>query len=144
MNRLKSVLMCGALLFPAFASGNEIPTPGDLFDALYPSFQKHRISEAEVCVNGACETYPVALDRGRVVSDKPGADDTVSAEGHTVSAVGEILGVASKQVGAGGRVIIDYEKRPDGTFKVHVEASFGVGSAAAAAASAAPPPKDDK
>lgn len=144
MNLLKSVLLCGALIFPALASGGETMTPGELFDALYPTFQKHRISEAEVCVNGACETFPLVVDRGRVVSDKPGADDTVGADGHTAAAVGEILGVAGKQVGAGGRVVLDYEKRPDGTFKVHVEASFGVGSAAAAAASAAPPPKDDK
>lgn len=134
----KAALTCG-LFISGIASA--APTPAELFDQLAPIFRDHRVSEAEICVDGTCQAFPNLVWDRKTVSDKPGVDDTAGAEGFgAAGAVGSIVGDIGKQVGAGGRVVVDYERKPDGYLKIRVEASFGVGSAASSAASASPPP----
>jgi hypothetical protein len=63
--------------------------------------------------------------------------------GGVADAVSDIVGAAAKSVGIGGRVVVDYEKKPDGYIKVRVEASFGTGAGAAAGAGASNPDNPD-
>jgi hypothetical protein len=139
----KLLLTCG--LFLASHAAAAAPTHAELFDRLIPIMQDHRVSELDLCIDAVCENYSGLVWDRKTVSDKPGVDDLVGAEGHgAAAAVGDIVGQVGKQVGAGGRIVVDYEKKTDGSLKIRVEASFGVGSAAAGAASVAPPqnPKD--
>jgi hypothetical protein len=115
------------------------PTPKDLFEKFGAKVMEKNpnISEFEVCIESSCDTFfPSDIPR-RV---NPGAAADPSTAGTSVAdAVGDIIGHASKAVGVGGRVVVDYEKKADGSIKVRVEASFGTGAGAAAGASSSNP-----
>lgn len=96
------------------------------------------ISEFEVCIENDCETF-FPSDIPRKAGDGPAASADPSAVNTVADAVGDIVGKAAKSVGVGGRVVVDYEKKADGSIKVHVEASFGTGAGAAAGAGASNP-----
>lgn len=113
------------------------PTPRIFFEKFAAQvMQKNSsITEFEVCIESTCETF-LQTDIPR----KPGMVADPSNAGTSVAdAVGDIVGNAAKAVGVGGKVVVDYEKKADGSIKVRVEASFGTGSGAAAGASGSNP-----
>lgn len=104
-------------------------------ETLKPIFAEHpEITEIEVCLEDVCETYFRERRGGSadLMYQRPKGSDDANIAG----AVGEIVGSVGSKVGAGGRVVVDYHKKPNGEVKIHVEASFGVGAAAEAAAGA--------
>jgi hypothetical protein len=124
------------------ASSARAETPDSLYQEMLPTLVKHQeITEIELCVEDDCKTFRPVWERKGGSSELLYQAPKGSDEG-VAGAVGEIVGTVGKKVGAGGRVVVDYHKKPDGEIKVHVEASFGVGSAAEAAAGGGV--KDDK
>jgi hypothetical protein len=127
---MKRLLIALALATPAFAS----QVHDDMHDAIMPVLNQHpQITEVEICTNGSCEIF--AQRKGgsaEILYQRPKGG---GEEGSIANAVGGIVGAASSKVGAGGRIVVDYHKKPNGEVKVHVEVSIGVGAAAEAAAS---------
>lgn len=108
-------------------------TPRQLFEKIgQPVMEKNpSINEFEVCIESVCETFYQSDIPRKAGDGKPMQADP----SQTVSdAVGHIVSNAAKSIGVGGRVVVDYEKKADGSIKVRVEASFGTGSGAASAA----------
>jgi hypothetical protein len=128
---LKSVVICTAFVLAevSFAA----VAPRVLFEKIGQQVMDKdpNITEFEVCIESNCETFfqsdiPRKAGDGRPLQADP--SQTVA------DAVGHIVGNAAKSIGVGGRVVVDYEKKADGSIKVRVEASFGTGSGAASAA----------
>lgn len=137
MKKIFTVLMLG---MPVMAFAN--PTPRMLFEKIGSAVMEKdpNISEFEVCIESNCETFfQTDMPRDKV----PKAADPSQAGG-VADAVSDIVGKAAKSVGVGGRVVVDYEKKADGSIKVRVEASFGTGTGAAAGASGSNPDTSDK
>lgn len=111
------------------------PTPRVLFEKIGAAVMQRdpNITEFEVCIEQTCETF-FQTDIPRKAGDGPAASADPSQVGGVADAVSDIVGKAAKSVGIGGRVVVDYEKKADGSIKVHVEASFGTGAGAAAGA----------
>lgn len=124
----------------------------DAYDYMRPIFlQTPEITDFTLCVRGACETFDTRnLKRSFLdpaddseISDRKGGTPELlyqrpqsNEPGKAVAgAVSEIVSAIGGTVGTGGRVVVDFETRKDGTVKVHVEASFGTGSGASAGAS---------
>jgi hypothetical protein len=106
--------------------------------------EKHpNISEFEICIESNCETF-FQTDIPRKAGNGPAAYADPSQGGGIADAVSDIVGKAAKSVGVGGRIVVDYEKKADGSTKVRVEASFGTGTGAAAGASSSNPDISDK
>lgn len=136
---MKSSFLFAAVLLaaPAFA---DTLTPSDLFKDVAPILaSQSNITEVELCVEGVCETFDIEHADSRkggtpqVVYQRP---KTTSEQGTLAKAMGDLVEAVGGKVGAGGRVVIDWEKKPDGTEKLHIEGTVGVGSAAAPAATA--------
>jgi hypothetical protein len=119
-------------------------TPRQLFEKIgQPVMEKNpQINEFEVCIEATCETF-LQTDLPRKAGSGPAAYADPSQVGGVADAVSDIVGAAAKSVGVGGRVVVDYEKKPDGYIKVRVEASFGTGAGAAAGAGASNPDNPD-
>lgn len=123
--------------FSCVATAQPQATPRMLFEKIGAPVMERSpaINEFEICIEQTCETF-FSTDLPR---KNPGAAVDPSAVGSVADAVGDIVGSAAKSVGVGGRVVVDYEKKADGSIKVRVEASFGTGSGAAAGAGASNP-----
>lgn len=135
---IKKTLIFAALsIFPT-ASAYSQPTPRSFFEAFAAKLMAKNpaINEFEVCIESDCETFSQNDVPRRVTAGMP-ADPSQASTG-TAEAVGQIIGEAAKAVGVGGRIVVDYEKKADGSIKVRVEASFGTGSGAASGASSNP------
>lgn len=142
---LKSLLISSVITLAGFsvsASASTV-TPRMLFEKIgQPVMEKNpSINEFEVCIENQCETFFQA-DIPRKAGSGPAAVVDPSQAGSVADAVSDIVGKAAKQVGVGGRIVVDYEKKPDGYIKVHVEASFGTGTAAPGAAGSNPDTSD--
>lgn len=114
-------------------------TPRALFEKIgLPLMQRTpEIREFEICIENDCDTF-YGSDIPRRVN--PGAAVDPWTSGSTIAdAVNDIVGSAAKSIGVGGRIVVDYEKKSDGSVKVRVEASFGTGSGAATGASGSNP-----
>lgn len=134
MNRLLLLLMTSVGCASFTASAQPARTPDAVFDAVAYVMQRDaNISEMEICVTDVCETYQRGDIPRRV---NPGAVADPS-NGGVSDAVSDIVQSVGKTVGVGGRVVVDYEKKADGSVKVHVEVSFGTGTGAPAGAGAA-------
>lgn len=141
---LKSLLISSLLGLGSFSvSASAAVTPRMLFEKIgQPVMEKDpSITEFEVCIENTCETFFQA-DLPRKAGSGPAAAADPSQVGSVADAVGDIVGKAAKSVGMGGRVVVDYEKRADGSIKVRVEASFGTGSGAPAGAGSNPDTSD--
>lgn len=123
-----------AIALMAVSTALHAATPRQLFEKIgQPVMEKNpSINEFEVCIESVCETF-YSYDIPR---KNPGAAVDPSQTGGVADAVSDIVGAAAKSVGVGGKIVVDYEKKPDGYVKVRVEASFGTGSGAAAGAGA--------
>jgi hypothetical protein len=128
------LVLAGLLCSPAFAATH---TPREIYEgeveqvmAAHPE-----VSDLEICVEGVCETFYRERKGGtpEIMWQRPIGND--GNEGGVAKAIGDIVGSVGGKVGVGGRLVLDYDKKPDGTVHVHVEASFGAGSGAAAGAS---------
>lgn len=136
---MKSLLLALSVGCASVSAGAEPrATTHDLFVAISSvMLNDPNISEMEVCLESQCETYSrTDIPRERVPM---AADPSTPPGGGVADAVSEIIGSAAKSVGVGGRIVVDYEKKADGSVKVRVEASFGTGTGAAAGASASVP-----
>lgn len=111
----------------------ETLTPDAFFAQISHLLDRPEVSEVEVCIEETCEAYT------RGVRIRPGAAAAADPSGGgaatgVADAVGAIVESAAKSVGVGGRVVVDYDKKADGSIKVRVEVSFGTGAGASAAA----------
>lgn len=133
------VLGLGIAGFSVAASASTA-TPRVLFDKIGKALMEKdpNITEFEVCIESTCETF-FQSDIPRKAANGPAASADPSQVGGVADAVSDIVGAAAKSVGVGGRVVVDYEKKADGSIKVRVEASFGTGAGAAAGAGASNP-----
>lgn len=119
-------------------------TPRMLFEKIAKPVMERNpsINEFEICIENDCETFfqsDIPVDRSITGPRNPGAAVDPGQVGGVADAVGTIVASAAKSVGVGGRVVVDYEKKADGSTKVRVEASFGTGAGAAAGAGASNP-----
>ncbi|MGL6268972.1 MAG: hypothetical protein ACRC2O_13660, partial [Chitinophagaceae bacterium] len=121
-------------------------SPRQLFEKIAkPVMEKDpNITEFEICIENTCESFDQTDIPRKLSGSGPTAVTDPSQVGGVADAVGDIIGKAAKTVGVGGKLIVDYEKKPDGYIKVHVEASFGTGTGAAAGASGSNPDTSDK
>ena len=121
-------------------------TPRVLFEKIGQQIMEREpnINEFEVCIESTCETFFQTDIPRKLSGSGPSAVADPSQVGSVADAVGDIVGKAAKSVGVGGRVVVDYEKKADGSIKVRVEASFGTGTGAAAGASGSNPDTSDK
>jgi len=140
MKNIFAVLLLG---MPSMAFAN--PTPRMLFEKIGSAVMEKdpNISEFEVCIESNCETF-FQTDIPRKAGNGPAGYADPSQVGGIADAVSDIVGKAAKSVGVGGRIVVDYEKKADGSTKVRVEASFGTGTGAAAGASSSNPDISDK
>lgn len=133
---VKSLLLAAGLSFSCFAQAQQV-TPRALFEKIGAKVleREPQITEFEICIENDCETF----FQSDIPRKNPGAAVDPSQVGGVADAVGTIVASAAKSVGVGGRVVVDYEKKADGSIKVRVEASFGTGAGAAAGAGASNP-----
>lgn len=135
---MKKILFATNITFASFANA-QAPSPRDLFENIGLSLMQKtpEIAEFEVCIESQCDTFYQSDIPRRV---NPGAAADPSTTGSTVAdAVNDIVGNAAKSLGIGGKIVVDYEKKADGSVKVKVEASFGTGAGAAAGAAGSNP-----
>lgn len=139
---MKSSSILFAVMLASPAAFADTLTPSELYKHVAPILATQpSIPEIELCVNEICETYanvqaePRKGGQAQIVYQRP---VSTGDQAGFISSLGDAIGELGGKVGAGGRVVFDWEKKnPDGSSeKVHIEASVGVGSAAAPAASA--------
>lgn len=139
---IKAPQLIYALMFTAFSASAASVTPRELFEKMGRSVMETdpNISEFEICIENNCEIFYGA----DIPRKNPAAAVDPSQTGGVADAVSDIVGKAAKSVGVGGKLVVDYEKKADGSIKVRVEASFGTGSGANAGAGGSNPDTSDK